>query len=94
MGMSSHKPRIREQSPLSCLGRRDLRPRSPDVLVPEQLSGGIYQRLSDADWKLILPYLKENRLFGIQVERDLLTVDSMQEPAVYRNGWPRRRKSK
>ena len=28
------------------------------------------------DWRLILPYLEENeRLFGISIERDLLTVD-------------------
>ena len=48
------------------------------TLVPEQLNGGTYQRLSDADWKLILPYLAENeRLFDIQVERDLLTVDGV-----------------
>ena len=32
--------------------------------------------LTDADWKLILPYLQENeRLFGIRIEQDLLTVD-------------------
>ncbi len=48
------------------------------TLVPEQLNGGAYQRLSDADWKLILPYLAENeRLFDIRVERDLLTVDGV-----------------
>lgn len=60
-------------------------------LVPEQLNGGIYQRLSDEDWKLILPYLKENeKLFGIQVERDLLTVDGvLREPRqVYRKVVP------
>ena len=34
------------------------------------------RRLTDADWKLILPYLEENeRLFDIQVERDLLSVN-------------------
>jgi glutamate synthase domain-containing protein 1/glutamate synthase domain-containing protein 3 len=47
-------------------------------LVDEQLNGGVYRRLTKADWKLILPYLKENeRLFNIQIERDLLTVDNV-----------------
>jgi len=32
--------------------------------------------LSAADWQLILPYLQENeRLFGIAIEDDLLTVE-------------------
>lgn len=44
-------------------------------LVPEQLNGGEFAELTDADWKLILPYLEKNeRLFGISIERDLLTV--------------------
>ena len=48
------------------------------TLVTEQLNGGAYRPLSTADWKLILPYLRENeRLFGIQIERDLLTVDGV-----------------
>ena len=35
------------------------------TLVDEQLNGGVYRRLTTADWKLILPYLEENeRLFG------------------------------
>ncbi|MCP4622291.1 MAG: hypothetical protein GY850_02040 [bacterium] len=46
------------------------------TLVDEQLNGAVYRSLTAADWKLILPYLRENeRLFGIEVERDLLTVD-------------------
>jgi hypothetical protein len=43
------------------------------------------------DWKLILPYLRENeRLFGIRVERDLLTVDNvLRNPRdVYRKVLP------
>jgi glutamate synthase domain-containing protein 1 len=45
-------------------------------LVDEQLNGGEYRPLTVADWKLILPFLQENeRLFGIEIERDLLTVD-------------------
>ncbi len=44
-------------------------------LDDDQLNGGCYEQLTDADWALILPYLEENeRLFGIRVA-DLLTVD-------------------
>ncbi len=62
------------------------------TLVYEQLNGGMYARLSGNDWKLILPYLQENeRLFGIEIERDLLTVDGrVRTPAeVYRKVMPR-----
>ncbi len=42
----------------------------------EQLNGGDIVSLEDKDWRLILPYLEENeRLFGIHIERDLLTVN-------------------
>ena len=61
------------------------------TLVEEQLNVGAYQRLSDADWNLILPYLEENeRLFGVRIERDLLTVDGeLRRPAdVYRKVVP------
>ena len=45
------------------------------TIVPEQLNGGQILPFRKRDWKLILPYLKENeRLFGIGIE-DLLTVD-------------------
>jgi glutamate synthase domain-containing protein 1/glutamate synthase domain-containing protein 3 len=45
-------------------------------LEKEQLNGGEFSLLEEKDWKLILPYLQENeRLFGIELERDLLTVD-------------------
>ena len=48
-------------------------------LVTQQLNGGEFAELKDADWELILPYLEENeRLFGISVERDLLTVDGVR----------------
>ena len=44
-------------------------------VVDEQLNGGEFVDLAQADWDLILPYLEENeRLFGISVEKDLLTV--------------------
>ena len=48
------------------------------TLVDEQLNGGAYRRLGAADWKLMLPYLEENeRLFGIRIQEDLLTVDGV-----------------
>jgi hypothetical protein len=56
-------------------------------VVPEQLNGGELVSMTARDWELILPYLRENeRLFGISVERHLLTVDGQQrQPAdVYR----------
>jgi glutamate synthase domain-containing protein 3 len=44
-------------------------------LVAQQLNGGSFVSVTDADWALMLPYLEENeRLFGIKVE-DLLTVN-------------------
>jgi glutamate synthase domain-containing protein 3 len=62
------------------------------TLVEEQLNGGVYRPLSTADWRLILPYLEENeRLFGIRIDRDLLTVDGIlsSPQAVYRKVMPR-----
>ena len=61
------------------------------TLVEEQLNAGAYMSLSTADWELILPYLQENeRLFDIQIERDLLTVDGrVRDPReVYRKVVP------
>jgi glutamate synthase domain-containing protein 3 len=63
------------------------------TLVDEQLNAGAYVRVTDADWKLILPYLRENeRLFGIQIERDLLSVNGeVRTPSeVYRKVVPRK----
>ncbi len=59
-------------------------------LVTEQLNGCVFDRLSDKDWELILPYLEENeRLFGIKIN-DLLTVDGIaRKPSeVYRKVLP------
>ncbi len=56
-------------------------------LVPEQLNGGEFRDCTDEDWQLILPYLQENeRLFGISIDNDLLTVNGTKRtPAeVYR----------
>jgi glutamate synthase domain-containing protein 1/glutamate synthase domain-containing protein 3 len=61
------------------------------TLVEEQLNGGVYRPLSTVDWRLIRPYLEENeRLFGIRIDRDLLTVDGiLKSPqAVYRKVMP------
>ncbi len=47
-------------------------------LDEDQLNGGRFAQLTDADWALIRPYLEENaRLFGIPVEA-LLTVDGVR----------------
>jgi glutamate synthase domain-containing protein 1/glutamate synthase domain-containing protein 3 len=65
--------------------------RDPEKKCDEQqLNGGQFVPLTDADWKLILPYLEENeRLFGIAVD-DLLEVDGKKcEPMeVYRKVIP------
>ncbi|PIU49571.1 MAG: glutamate synthase [Desulfobacterales bacterium CG07_land_8_20_14_0_80_52_14] len=56
-------------------------------VVPDQLNGGELVGLSPEDWRLILPFLKENeRLFGISVENDLLKVNGEARPyhEVYR----------
>jgi hypothetical protein len=63
------------------------------TLSDEQLNEGAFMELNKADWRLIAPYLAENeRLFGIEVERDLLTVDGqLMEPAqVYRKVVPKK----
>ncbi len=62
-------------------------------LVDEQLNGGAYRPLGAVDWKIIRPYLEENqRLFDVQIERDLLTVDGVvrSPPEVYRKVMPRK----
>jgi glutamate synthase domain-containing protein 3 len=53
--------------------------RDPErTMVDQQLNGGQFAKLTDADWELILPFLEENqRLFGITV-KDLLTVGGKQ----------------
>jgi len=44
------------------------------TLQDDQLNGGVFADLSEADWRLIEPHLRENeRLFGITID-DLLTV--------------------
>jgi hypothetical protein len=61
-------------------------------LVNEQLNGGQFARVTDADWNLIQPYLEENeKLFDIPVDR-LLPVDGKKrEPNdVYRKIRPKK----
>ena len=56
-------------------------------VVEEQLNGGRIADIATADWRLIRPYLEENeRLFGISVTADLLTVGrTLKKPQeVYR----------
>jgi nitrogen fixation protein len=58
----------------------------------EQLNGGEVVALEENDWRLILPYLKENeRLFGISIEHDLLRVKGthMSPLQVYRKVRPK-----
>jgi glutamate synthase domain-containing protein 1/glutamate synthase domain-containing protein 3 len=55
-------------------------------LVDEQLNGGEFVEITDADWKLIQPYLEENeKLFAITIERLLTVADKKRTPKeVYR----------
>jgi glutamate synthase domain-containing protein 1/glutamate synthase domain-containing protein 3 len=61
-------------------------------LVDEQLNGGEFARMTDADWRLIQPYLEENeRLFDVTVDR-LLTIDGARRAPkdVYRKIRPKK----
>ncbi len=50
------------------------------TVVDDQLNGVQIVELSTADWGLIRPYLEENeRLFGISIAKDLLTVGHEQK---------------
>jgi glutamate synthase domain-containing protein 1/glutamate synthase domain-containing protein 3 len=60
------------------------------TLVTEQLNGCLFTPLTEKDWELILPYLRENeKLFNIKID-DLLTVDGkrMKPSRVYRKVVP------
>jgi len=60
------------------------------TLVGQQLNGGKFARLTNADWELILPLLEENqRLFGITIEHLLTENGRRRKPAaVYRKVVP------
>jgi len=65
--------------------------RDPDrTLVEEQLNGGKFAHVTDADWDLIRPHLEENeRLFGITIEQLLTDKGRKRRPAqVYRKVVP------
>lgn len=48
------------------------------TLSLDQLNGGYFSDMTEADWKVILPFLEENeRLFGVKID-DLLTVDGIK----------------
>ncbi len=55
-------------------------------LGEDQLNGGDFVALADADWDLIRPLLEENaRLFGIPLSRLLTAAGEERSPqAVYR----------
>jgi glutamate synthase domain-containing protein 1/glutamate synthase domain-containing protein 3 len=60
------------------------------TLVDQQLNGGQFAKVTDEDWDLILPYLKENeQLFGITIEQLLIVNGEHREPTeVYRKVVP------
>lgn len=60
-------------------------------LVEEQLNGGEFNEISDADWDLILPYLEENeKLFAISIDRLLTVGNKKKSPQeVYRKIMPK-----
>jgi len=68
--------------------------RDPFEMIDEQqLNGGEVVPLEERDWDLILPYLKENEaLFGISIEKDLLTVEGVSKDPleVYRKVQPKK----
>jgi glutamate synthase domain-containing protein 3 len=61
-------------------------------LVEEQLNGGEFAEIAEADWQLIRPYLEENeKLFGITVDRLLTVADQKRAPKdVYRKIMPKK----
>ncbi len=61
-------------------------------LVDEQLNGGEFVEITDADWNLIVPYLEENeRLFDITIEELLTVAGGKKTPReVYRKIRPRK----
>jgi glutamate synthase domain-containing protein 3 len=61
------------------------------VITSDQLNGGRITDFTSRDWDLILPHLEENeRLFGISIQTDLLTVDGkrLHPSQVYRKVEP------
>jgi len=57
------------------------------VVTSDQLNGGRLTNLTEKDWDVMIPHLQENeRLFGISVVKDLLTVNGKEQSplGVYR----------
>jgi len=61
-----------------------------EVLVEQQLNGGVFRPFTGQDWKLMLPYLEENeRLFGIKIDELLTVAGERRSPnRVYRKVLP------
>jgi glutamate synthase domain-containing protein 1/glutamate synthase domain-containing protein 3 len=59
-------------------------------LTDQQLNGAFYTKLTDEDWELMLPYLRENeQLFGITIDQLLTVNGERREPGdVYRKVLP------
>src|SRR3989454_6210463 len=61
------------------------------LLSSDQLNGGRLAEFTEQDWVLVRPFLEENeRLFGVGIERDLLTVEGqvLSPSKVYRKVEP------
>jgi len=61
------------------------------LLIEEQLNGGAFSEITPEDWRIILPFLRENeKLFNISIEDDLLNVDGEKKSPneVYRKIFP------
>jgi hypothetical protein len=53
------------------------------TVAQDQLNGGQFSPLTEADWALIHPYLQENeRLFGIRVESLLTVAGEIKRPEI------------
>ena len=68
---------------------------SQELVTEDQLNGGEFAELTDADWAEIEPLLRQNEIeFGIPLEK-LLEVDGIQRPfsEVYRKIQPQKVKA-
>lgn len=49
-------------------------------LTAEQLNGTVFTEFTQEDWAFLEPFLRDNEsLFGISIERDILTVDGIRK---------------
>jgi glutamate synthase domain-containing protein 3 len=50
------------------------------TMTSGQLNGTVFAEFTQADWNFLEPFLRENEaLFGISIERDILTVDRIRK---------------